>query len=257
MKAVPKVNTDGLYMEDALVDDAFSGVVPFYAEPPVPDPEQSADPKDEPQEEQKPEIAGYIVGVPVPPGLYLPRFDLAAWETYQDELQAAEMAYREAREAWLALPEDERGEPPAYVPTEMPTLWIEGMTPEEIEEITTPQPQEPTETERLAAEVAELKELSAQNQSDIQAVESNVEKAQEDNAELRETSSVLGSEQAKQELTVIDLRQQNNVIGGELVKKEISIMDLHMQNQVLGQMLAALELKLLANGTGGEPDVQQ
>lgn len=31
MKAVPKVNTDGLYTEDALVDDAFSGVVPFYA----------------------------------------------------------------------------------------------------------------------------------------------------------------------------------------------------------------------------------
>ena len=29
MKAVPKVNIDGLYLEDALVDDAFSGVVPF------------------------------------------------------------------------------------------------------------------------------------------------------------------------------------------------------------------------------------
>lgn len=29
MKAVPKVNTDGLYLEDELVDDTFSGVVPF------------------------------------------------------------------------------------------------------------------------------------------------------------------------------------------------------------------------------------
>ncbi len=29
MKVVPKVNTDGLYLEDELVDDAFSGVVPF------------------------------------------------------------------------------------------------------------------------------------------------------------------------------------------------------------------------------------
>ena len=29
MKAVPKVNIDGLYLEDALVDDAFSGVVPL------------------------------------------------------------------------------------------------------------------------------------------------------------------------------------------------------------------------------------
>ncbi|MBJ8191067.1 hypothetical protein JDS79_30165, partial [Bacillus cereus] len=30
MKVVPKVNTDGLYLEDEVVDDAFSGVVPFY-----------------------------------------------------------------------------------------------------------------------------------------------------------------------------------------------------------------------------------
>lgn len=30
MKAVPKVNTNGLYLEDTLVDDTFSGVVPFY-----------------------------------------------------------------------------------------------------------------------------------------------------------------------------------------------------------------------------------
>lgn len=31
MKAVPKVNISGLYLEDELVDDAFVGVVPFYA----------------------------------------------------------------------------------------------------------------------------------------------------------------------------------------------------------------------------------
>ncbi|MET3937949.1 hypothetical protein ABIC22_000761 [Paenibacillus sp. PvP094] len=31
MKAVPKVNTDGLYLEDELVDDAFSGVAPFFS----------------------------------------------------------------------------------------------------------------------------------------------------------------------------------------------------------------------------------
>lgn len=29
MKAVPKVNIDGLYLEDELVDDAFGGVVPL------------------------------------------------------------------------------------------------------------------------------------------------------------------------------------------------------------------------------------
>lgn len=233
MKAVPKVNTDGLYMEDALVDDAFNGVVPFYAEPPVPDPGLPADREDETgedeqqPEEQEPEIAGYIVGVPVSPGLYHPRFDLEAWEAYQG----------------------------AEEPGEQSELWVEGLTPEEIEEITRPPEREPTETEILAEEVAGLKEMSAQNQSDIQAVGAGVEQAQTEGADLRQLSSALGSEQVKQELTVIDLRKQNNVLGGELVKKEISIMDLHMQNQVLGQMLAALELKLLAQGSGGDADV--
>lgn len=81
-KAVPKVNTDGLYIEDTLVDDAFSGVVPFYADPPALEPElpleTDSEATEEPEEETEPEIAGYIVGIPVPPGLYLPRFDLLA-----------------------------------------------------------------------------------------------------------------------------------------------------------------------------------
>ncbi|MED4953418.1 hypothetical protein NYE69_01475 [Paenibacillus sp. FSL R5-0527] len=34
MKAAPKIGLDGLYIDDAIVDDAFSGVVPFYADPP-------------------------------------------------------------------------------------------------------------------------------------------------------------------------------------------------------------------------------
>lgn len=161
MKAVPKVNTDGLYLEDTLVDDAFFGVVPFYAEiepqPPA-DPDEEGDAEEQPEEEAEPKIAGYIVGIPVIPGLYLPRFDFVSWEAYQDDLQAAESDYRQAYDEWQAQPdEDERGESPTYVSPEMPTLWIEGLTPEEIEEITRPQPQEPTELERLQAENVELK----------------------------------------------------------------------------------------------------
>ncbi|WP_196427105.1 hypothetical protein [Paenibacillus woosongensis] len=59
MKAVPKVNTDGLYQGVELVDDAFSGVVPFYV--PLPEPEEL--------DGELPEVAGYVVGVPVPQGL--------------------------------------------------------------------------------------------------------------------------------------------------------------------------------------------
>lgn len=164
MKAVPKVNTDGLYIEDTIVDDAFSGVVPFYAEiepqPPAPEDEQ-------PEETPEPEIAGYIVGIAVTPGLYRPRFDIAAWEAYQDDLQAAESNYRQAYDEWQAQPEEERGEAPAYVAPPQPTLWIEGLTPEEIEEITRPQPQEPTEVdllkERLAAAESRNEQLAEES----------------------------------------------------------------------------------------------
>ncbi len=171
MKAVPKVNTDGLYLEDTLVDDAFSGVVPFYADfvPQPPGDPDEAEQEDEEQseEETEPEIAGYIVGIAVTPGLYRPRFDLVAWESYQEDLQVSELAYREAYDEWQAQPEDERGEPPIYVAPVQPTLWIEGLTPEEIEEITRPQPQEPSEVdllkERLAAAEARNEQLAEES----------------------------------------------------------------------------------------------
>lgn len=264
MKAVPKVNTDGLYLEDTLVDDAFSGVVPFYAEI---EPQPSTDPdegeqepvpeSDQPEETPEPEIAGYIVGVSVTPGLYRPRFDLVAWEAYQDAESAAKDAFRAEYDRWAALPEEERGEPPAYVSPEQPTLWIEGLTPEEIEEITRPQPQEPTELELLTAVVEGIQQQSVQLQEVVVSSGEELSAVKTASAEQKLTLSALGSEQVKQDLSTLDLKQQNNVIGAELVRKDISILDLYMQGQVLGQMLAALELKLLANGTGGESNVQQ
>lgn len=164
MKAVPKVKTDGLYLEDTLVDDAFSGVVPFYAEiepQPPGDPdeiEQEPAPGDEqPEETPEPEIAGYIVGITVTPGLYRPRFDLVAWEAYQYATSVSKNAFQAEYDRWAALPKEERGEPPTYVSPELPTLWVEGLTPEEIEEITRPQPQEPSELESLQAENVKLK----------------------------------------------------------------------------------------------------
>lgn len=256
MKAVPKVNIDGLYVEDTLVDDAFSGVVPFYADNV---PQQLADPDEDeqPAETPEPEIAGYIVGVPVTPGLFRPRFDIPTWEAYKDELQAAKSAHREAYEEWQSQPEDERGEPPAYVPPEMPTLWIEGLTPEEIEEITRPKPQEPTELELLAGEVEEIRQQTALQQEAIDSSGAELAEVKAANVEQQQTISTLGSEQIKQDLSTLDLKQQNAVLGAELVKKDIAILDLQLQNQALGQMLAALELKLLANnGIGGESNVQ-
>jgi len=148
LKAVPKVNTDGLYIEDELVDDAFTGVVPFYTTP-----EGATDA----EESLEPILAGYVIGFPVTPGLFRPRFDLEAWSAYRDAVTAAEEAYRSAYDEWTSLPEDERGEPPIYTAPDQPELWGEGLSQGEIEEITRPKPQKPDELERLRAENTELK----------------------------------------------------------------------------------------------------
>lgn len=263
MKAVPKVNIDGLYVEDTLMDDAFSGIVPFYIDPdPQPaDPdegEQEPSPEDEqPEETSEPEIAGYIIGVPVTPGLFRPRFDIDEWKAYRDAVDAALTEFQQAYDEWSALPEDERGDMPHAESPPMPDIWIEGLTPEEIEEITRSQPQEPTELELLTAVVEGIQQQNSQLQEVVVSSGEELSAVKTANAEQKLTLSALGSEQVKQDLSTLDLKQQNNVIGAELVKKDISILDLYMQNQVLGQMLAALELKLLANGTGGESNVQQ
>lgn len=155
MKAIPKVNTEGLYLEDALVDDAFSGVVPFYAELSVPELPLETGIEDEQPAKQEPEIAGYMVGLPVTPGLYLPRFNIAAWEAYQDHLSTAQEEYNTAYAEWSSLPEDERGEQPMHQLPAQPELWLEGLTPEEIEALNPPK--QPTELERLQQENMELK----------------------------------------------------------------------------------------------------
>ncbi|WP_196427147.1 hypothetical protein [Paenibacillus woosongensis] len=247
MKAVPKVGLDGLYIEDVLVDDAFSGVVPFYAIPP----ESDASGVDVQSEEVEPEPAGYIVGVPVPPGLFRPHFDLAAWEAYQDAVTAAEEEYQAANTEWGALPEEKRGKPPIYTAPEQPELWGEGLTLEEIEALHPPQ--EPSEMELLSNHVAKLILQNTQQQETIENTGAELADLKSSSEEQRQTVNTLGTEQIKQDLSTLDLKQQNAVLGAELVKKDISILDLYIQNQVLGQMVAALELKLLATkGIGGE-----
>ncbi|MNH66519.1 hypothetical protein D3C73_185520 [compost metagenome] len=219
MKAVPKVNTEGLYIEDTIVDDAFSGVVPFYA--PLPEPallehgQESPSEQDGEDEELEREIAGYIVGLPVPQGLFMPRFDLVAWED-REEGDTSDQSY-----------------------------WVEGLTAEEIEELTTSQPQEPTEIEILTTQMEEVIIQNNKQQEFIDSAESEINHVKFVSYEQQQTISTLGSEQIKNDLSTLDLKRQNSVIGAELVKKDISILDLYMQNQVLGQMLAALELKML------------
>lgn len=178
MKAVPKVNTHGLYIEDTLVDDAFSGVVPFYShmeqgEPDVFTTIDATGSEDEPSNEDESNISGYIVGIPVTPGLFRPRFDLAAWKAYETALTAAQDSFQQALSEWQALPEEQRGDMPVLESTPQPTLWIEGLTPEEIEELTKPQPQEPNELDRIGSEMVtrELEALELRQQNEAQGAQ--------------------------------------------------------------------------------------
>lgn len=148
MRAVPRIGLDGLYIEDVLEGDSFTGVVPIYAQPePEEVPELPEDEEiieeepEEPEPEQPREIIGYIVGISLPSGLYHPRFDLVAWNAYQDAVLEAQSDYagelHDWREQWVEG--EEQGPKPVYTPPAQPdNLWVEGLTPEEIAELTKP-----------------------------------------------------------------------------------------------------------------------
>ncbi|WP_418026221.1 hypothetical protein [Paenibacillus sp. JJ1722] len=122
MKAVPKVNTEGFYIDVESVDDAFSGVVPFYTG--LDSIGQGSEEVNQPESNgsQEPIIAGYIVGVPFP----------EEFGAYMTE----DKAFRFNLET---------------------LLWEEGLTDEEIAELTKPTDQVQDASEVVGQQLAELK----------------------------------------------------------------------------------------------------
>ncbi|WP_145040660.1 hypothetical protein [Paenibacillus sp. Y412MC10] len=179
MKAVPKVNKEGLYLEDTLVDDTFSGVVPFYSnmEQGILDvlttAENVTQPEGEAPNEPESNISGYIIGIPVTPGLFRPRFDLAAWNAYESAVSAAQDSFQQALSKWQALPDEQRGDMQVLESPAQPIFWVEGLTPEEIEELTRHQPVEPNELDRLGSEMVtrELEALELRQQNEAQGAQ--------------------------------------------------------------------------------------
>lgn len=192
MKAVPKVNTNGLYLEDELVDDAFSGIVPFYT-PSSPtlsesDINQQLDTHQLTNSSSgtingtnsESILAGYTVGISVPPGLYQPHFDIQGWLTYEAESnqklieaqdayeqlnKEAQATFQKLHDEWQSKPENERGDEPIYsamaftVPErrDPTTFWSEGLSEEAIKELTTQKAeQQPSETDQLKQRIADL-----------------------------------------------------------------------------------------------------
>ncbi|MEK5086841.1 hypothetical protein MKY98_07885 [Paenibacillus sp. FSL M8-0228] len=150
MKIVPIVNTDGFYIEDELVDDAFNGVVPFYTQPDNTDQDEDTEPK-------TPELVGYTVGVPLTtPGLFKPKFNLAVWEMYQAAVYEAQEAYVQALHDWQAKGWAAEEQPVYVAPKQPDNLWTEGLTPEQIAELTKPATPEPNETDLLRQRLSDL-----------------------------------------------------------------------------------------------------
>ncbi|MBY0024566.1 hypothetical protein H7K28_15250 [Paenibacillus polymyxa] len=148
MKIVPKVNIDGFYLEDELVDDAFNGVVPFYAQP---------DDQDENTEPTTPELVGYTVGVPITmPGLFKPRFDLASWKVYESAVYETQEAYITTLDDWQAKGRVEEERPVYVAPKQPDNLWTEGLTLEQIAELTKPTTPEQSETDLLRQRLSDL-----------------------------------------------------------------------------------------------------
>ncbi|CDN45036.1 hypothetical protein [Paenibacillus sp. P22] len=138
MKEAIITNLEGLLADVALVDDRETGYLPIY--------ETQGVPKGDEQPELK--LNGYRVAVPVPSGLYRPRFAREVYDAYQ----AALAAYRDDLASWESL-SDMRGERPLAPVAQ--AFWIEGLTPEEIEALQPPPP-EPSPIEQLQANNAAL-----------------------------------------------------------------------------------------------------
>ncbi|QYK66026.1 hypothetical protein [Paenibacillus sp. S02] len=189
MKAVPKVNTNGLYLEDELVDDAFSGVVPFYtpSSPTLSDTNQQLDTYQHTNSSSstingtnsESILAGYTIAIPVPPGLYHPRFDIQGWLTYEAEYnqkmieaqgayeqlnKESQATFQKLHDEWQSKPDNERGDEPVYFAQTFtaperrdPTaFWNEGLSAEAIKELTQKTEQQPSETDQLKQRIADL-----------------------------------------------------------------------------------------------------
>lgn len=139
MKEAIRIDLGGFYVEPELVPITATGITEIY-ETPVPVPE-----------EELPEsvLVGYLVAVPVPSGLYKPRFDLAAWQTAVAAYDDVMDDYRSALAAYDPESEEEPPQPPA--PIDLQSFWVEGLTPQEISDIVNaPRPSS------IPAQVAEL-----------------------------------------------------------------------------------------------------
>ena len=91
MKEAIIIDVNGIFQDVELVPDDVFGVFPIHETPET----QEGEPLVEPPE---PVLIGYRIAVPTPQGLYMPKYDIPAW-------QAAIEAYDAAYADYLGLAE--------------------------------------------------------------------------------------------------------------------------------------------------------
>lgn len=138
MKEIFIIDLQGYFIDVELGPNDETGVSEVYEQVEV-TPATETEPA-----EYEERLIGYRVAIPVPPGLYKPRFDFEAWEAYN---APQEPTY------------DDEGRP-VYPPKPAVNLWVEGLTQEEIDAIRNqPAMETPDQKiERLEAELAAARE---------------------------------------------------------------------------------------------------
>ncbi|WP_054976643.1 hypothetical protein [Paenibacillus sp. A3] len=105
MKEAIIIDFNGFMIDVTLVADDATGVFPFYRT-------QEPLAQEDMGQQSNTKMMGYVVAIPVPEGLFKPRFDIEAWNEYNPSQRP--------------LSDEHTGSRPDV------TLWIEGLKPEEI-----------------------------------------------------------------------------------------------------------------------------
>ncbi|QDH19551.1 hypothetical protein [Saccharibacillus brassicae] len=180
MKVVARVNLEGLYVEDEIVEDEFSGVSPI-AHHPILSANLIFDESSLEEEGEGSNVMGYLVGISVPPGLYKPRFDLERWKHHK---------------------ESNLQNPTGY--------WSEGLTLEEIKVLTKSPESDPTELDRIGFSLVqrelEALELRQQNEAlGAQIVEKEIQMMT-----MQAQNQALGASLVGFELRLMSLESDKN-----------------------------------------------
>lgn len=148
-----------------LVADHVTGVFPIMELAKEPELEMM----NAAEEPQEPEtiLVGYTVAVPVPEGLFKPRYDLEAWQAALEQYERDKEAWKQEQKQWG---EESEVEPlPLPAAPDLSSFWVEGLSQEEIEEIRN-RPQEPSPTDLLGQELAQMKLKDIQQQQVINSL---------------------------------------------------------------------------------------